>query len=151
MQSSHPRVFLDICKQQWYDATKALSLLLVAKKIYMKYGAMVATRSFLQIVYDVDKDVGTMLSITDTMKYNTAAKVGSLLAKIQILCKDLICTVESSKPVWENIVIKTLAKHEQDATILVDTHITQPWLHITTWSHRYHRDIESDLDALLQH
>lgn len=151
MQSSHPRVFLDICKQQWYDATKALSLLVVVKKLAMKYGNILSTTAFMETVYSVEKDVGTMLGITHAMGYTTAEKIKSLMTKIQVLCKDLICTVESSKDLWTDILEATLGNYEQHPSILVDKKLSKPWLHITTGSHRYHRDIDSDLDALLHH
>ncbi len=142
-------MFLDICKQQWYDATKTLSLLLVVKKLSVMYGSMLSQETMLQTIYDTDKDIGTMLSITHAMWYTSAEKIKSLITKIQLLCQDLICTIESSENISVGKVEETLGEYNQTPTIVVDKKMTKPWLHISTNSHRYHRDIDSDLDALL--
>lgn len=145
-----PQLVIQLSEKLGYDKKTLVSLLLVAKKIFARFGLLVTKKEMLDVIYQGDKDLGSIISILIEVWYKTNDEVDSLIKDIQRIVGQSYCTIEI--PEKENTSLQKIADvvnwlEQQD--IFVEKNLSSAWLHIMTDNRRYSRDIDDDLDSLL--
>lgn len=148
-----PQVFIDTCKKMWHSNTQILSHLLIAKKIIARYGLLVSKIEIIDSIYQWDPDTATILSIFFQLWYKTNDEIDYLTKRVQQILQNNYCTVEiQNQNDWnETITTITNAIEKVKTTdILIEKELNSVWLHVYTDTHRYHRDIDTDLNIILR-
>ena len=137
----------------WYSATEIISFLLIAKKIILRYGLLVGKKEIMNKIYEWNKDVGSIIAILFQLGYKTNDAVENLIKRVQQILKSNYCTIELlDENNWNETMknITTTLEKIQSTDVLVEKKLNSAWLHISTNTHRYHRDIDTDLNIMLR-
>lgn len=149
-----PQLFIDICKKNWYNEQEILSLLLIAKKVFTRYGLMMTKKEAIDAVYKEETHVGGMIAILVQLGYKTNNEIDALIKDIKRLSAQSYYTLELPKREQTSQIVDSLNKtiqniHKQD--IVIEKWLSSAGVHVYTDTHRYHRDIDTDLNTIFRH
>lgn len=137
----------------WYSNTQILSHLLIAKKIIARYGLLISKKEIIDSIYQWDPDIGTILAIFFQLWYKTNDEIDYLIKRAQQILQNNYCTIEiQNQNNWTDTIknISNTIEEVQSTDILIEKDLGSVWLHVYTDTHRYHRDIDTDLNIILR-
>lgn len=148
MSTASPKVFLDTMQQQWFNATETLSFLVIIKKLYLHYGRILTKKEMIETIYTSNQSLWITLAVLRELWYKNVESVISLISRLETFGEQ-VYTIETPNDTVR-MTVEQLLKDDSGRTVFVEKKLQTAWLHIVTPSHRYHRDLDSDLDALLR-
>lgn len=126
-----------------------LAQLLVAKKLYVRYGMQLSKKQTITAISSIDMQLASTLIILQELWCKSAEDVMRIIRDCSRHEDFYLCDINASRSIDEQQIDAIIEKDIHTDNIYSSKRLITPGLHITTNSHRYSRTLADDMDKML--
>lgn len=149
MKKVSPSIIDSCIKSIGISPQDFLSLLIIAKKLYIRHWMQMTKKEYIEVIAWADKKLASILCILNELHCKNAEDVATLIRDMSNYEDFFLCSVDTSRliDVWpiDKIIEETIHKKN----VYMSKWLRVPWLHVISNSHRYGRTIQDDMDKML--